>query len=117
MTQEELFGICPYCTVQKIFSGKWALLLMHHLSGVTLRFGELKRLLPDITQAALTKQLRQLEAYGLIHRHVYAQVPPKVEYSLSEVGTQFKDVLLSLKNWSDKYLEFARKNNIKISEG
>jgi DNA-binding HxlR family transcriptional regulator len=112
LTQEELFGKCPYATSQKILSGKWALIILHHLSENTLRFSELQKLLPDITQATLTKQLRTLEEYGVITRTVYPQIPPKVEYSLSEIGKDFSEVLSSLKSWSDKYLDFYNKNTL-----
>lgn len=105
ITQEELFGKCPYATSQKILSGKWALIILHQLSENKLRFGELHKQLPELTQATLTKQLRTLEEYGMITRTVYAQVPPKVEYELSGIGNEFKDVLDSLKTWGDKYNE------------
>lgn len=105
ITQEELFGKCPYATSQKILSGKWALIILHHLSENKLRFGELHKQLPELTQATLTKQLRTLEEYGMITRTVYAQVPPKVEYELSGIGKEFKEVLGSLKVWGDKYNE------------
>ena len=112
LTQEELFGKCPYATSQKILSGKWALIVLHHLSENTLRFNELQKLLPDITQATLTKQLRTLEEYGVITRTVYPQIPPKVEYALSDIGKDFSEVLSSLKIWSDKYLDFYNKNTL-----
>ncbi|MGB4588924.1 MAG: helix-turn-helix domain-containing protein [Clostridiaceae bacterium] len=105
ITQEELFGKCPYATSQKILSGKWALIILHHLSENKLRFGELHKQLPELTQATLTKQLRTLEENGMIIRTVYAQVPPKVEYELSGIGIEFKEVLDSLKIWGDKYIE------------
>lgn len=111
LTQEELFGKCPYATAQKILSGKWALIILHHLSENKLRFNELQRLLPDITQATLTKQLRTLEEYGMITRTVYAQIPPKVEYELSDMGKEFTGVLNSLKIWSDKYIAFYYSKN------
>jgi DNA-binding HxlR family transcriptional regulator len=103
LTQEELFGKCPYATAQKILSGKWALIILHHLSENKLRFSELQRLLPDITQATLTKQLRTLEEYGMLIRTIYPQIPPKVEYELSNMGKDFSVVLSSLKIWGDKY--------------
>jgi DNA-binding HxlR family transcriptional regulator len=108
LTQEELFGKCPYATAQKVLSGKWALIILHHLSENKLRFGELHRHLPELTQATLTKQLRTLEEYGMVTRTVYAQVPPKVEYELSGIGQDFTEVLNSLKTWGDRYNE-ARK--------
>ncbi|GFZ30045.1 transcriptional regulator [Clostridium zeae] len=107
LTQEELFGKCPYATAQRILSGKWAVVILHHLSEKKLRFNELQRLLPEITQATLTKQLRALEEYGVVNRTVYAQIPPKVEYDLSDIGKEFIEVLDSLKAWSDKYIVFC----------
>lgn len=105
LTQEELFLKCPYATAQKILSGKWALIILHHLSEETLRFNQLNRLLPEITQATLTKQLRQLEDFGMIKRKVYAEIPPKVEYSLSEQGIAFQSVLDALESWSNAYID------------
>jgi DNA-binding HxlR family transcriptional regulator len=102
--KKDLFGICPYFTSQKVLSGKWALLILHYLSERTLRFKELERELAPITQATLTKQLRNLEEHGLITRTVYNTIPPKVEYSLSELGRQFKPVLDSLEKWGDSYI-------------
>lgn len=110
LTQEELFGKCPYATAQKILSGKWALIILHHLSEKTLRFSELQKLLPDITQATLTKQLRTLEKHGIIIRTVYPEVPPKVEYKLSEIGKEFSVVLDSLKIWGEKYIKTVKNN-------
>lgn len=107
-TQDDLFYHCPYATVQKVLAGKWALLVLYYLSRGTLRFGELQRLLPDLTQATLTKQLRALEAYGLVVRHVYPQVPPKVEYSLSEIGDAFKPVLASMEQWGKQYIAYRQ---------
>jgi DNA-binding HxlR family transcriptional regulator len=100
-----LFGKCPYFTVQKILSGKWSILIIHHLNTDTLRFGELQRKLGDITQTTLTKHLRMLEDYGLIHRYVYSEIPPKVEYSLTDLGKAFNPILNELKIWGDKYIE------------
>nr|WP_234122096.1 helix-turn-helix domain-containing protein [Clostridium hydrogenum] len=110
LTQEELFGKCPYATAQKILSGKWALIILHHLNGGTRRFNELQKLMPDITQATLTKQLRTLEQYKMIIRTVYPEVPPKVEYKLSEMGEDFSIVLDSLKVWGEKYIKTITKD-------
>lgn len=104
--QRELFGKCPYVTVQRIFSGKWAILIIHHLRGETLRFGQLQRRLDGITQATLTKQLRELEGYGLIQRRVYAQVPPRVEYSLSAIGEAFLPVLDQFEAFGNRYIAY-----------
>ena len=107
----DLFGKCPFVTAQKVIAGKWAVVILHNLSLGTLRFGELQRLLPDLTQSTLTKQLRSLEGYGLIKRYVFPQVPPKVEYSLTDIGKEFKIVLESISVWGEKYIE-----HIKASE-
>ena len=103
---QELYGVCPYFTSQKILAGKWAILILHHLDGETLRFNELEKRLGKITQSTLTKQLRSLEENNLIVRKVYNQVPPKVEYSLSELGVLFKPVLASLETWGNSYIEY-----------
>ena len=73
---------CSFAKVQKIVSGKWNMLIIYLLSKGTLRFGELHRSLPTMTQATLSKQLKMLEEYGIINRYVYNQIPPKVEYSI-----------------------------------
>ncbi len=100
-----LFGKCPYFTAQKVFSGKWSILIIHHLNERTLRYGELQRRIGDITQATLTKQLRMLEDFGLISRHIYSEIPPKVEYSLTDLGRAFEPVLEQFRIWGDKYIE------------
>lgn len=110
---EDLFGTCPYTTAQKIFSGKWSIMIIFYLSEGTHRFGELQRKLPEITQATLTKQLRTLEKHGMIIRHVYPEVPPKVEYSLSEIGKEFLPVLNQFQSFGDKYIEYLKRGRKK----
>ncbi|WP_312091434.1 winged helix-turn-helix transcriptional regulator [Aminipila sp.] len=105
-SKKELFGICPFATSQKVLTGKWSLLIMYHLSEGPVRFNELQRRLPNLTQATLSKQLKALEADGLIHRKEYPQIPPKVEYSMSEIGRKFKRVLESLEDWGNEYIEY-----------
>jgi DNA-binding HxlR family transcriptional regulator len=113
MKQEiNLFGKCPYVTVQKILSGKWSILIIYYLRERTLRFGELRRQLPSITQATLTKQLRFLEEWGMIIRYVYPVIPPKVEYSLSKIGKEFLPVLDELEIFGNKFIRYLEvKNN------
>jgi len=89
----------------KLLCGKWSLLIMHLLSEGPVRFNELQRRLSRLTQATLSKQLKALEADGLIVRHEYPQIPPKVEYSLSPIGEKFNPVLRELKIWGDAYIE------------
>lgn len=109
--KKDLFGICPYATAQKILSGKWALLILHHLSIQTMRFNELQRALPDMTQATLSKQLHMMNENGLIIRTVYNQIPPKVEYSLSELGQKFLPVLSALEIWGNDYINYLKKKH------
>lgn len=95
----------PGCSVEATISlidGKWKCIVLWNLQADgTLRFNELRRRLPDVTQRMLTNQLRELEADGLIERVVYAEVPPKVEYSLSERGRSLRPILDALKAWGD----------------
>jgi len=106
--EQDLFGICPYVTAQKILTGKWTLLILHLLHVKTMRFNELQRALPELTQTTLSKQLRKMEENGLIIRKVYSQIPPKVEYSLSELGQKFSPVLKALEVWGVEYIEYLK---------
>ncbi|MGE4549478.1 MAG: winged helix-turn-helix transcriptional regulator [Intestinibacillus sp.] len=106
---ENLFGKCPYVTSQKLLAGKWSMLILYYLSDKKpLRFGELLRSLPDLTQSTLTKQLRALESSGLIHREVYPEVPPRVEYSLTEIGKAFRPVLDAYAAFGERYITYLR---------
>lgn len=113
MKEKELFGVCPFFTTQKILSGKWTILILHLLEGKAVRFNELQRELGTITQATLTKQLKQLEKDELINRKVYAQIPPKVEYSLTEIGQKFHNVLNELEVLGNDYIDFLEKSDRK----
>lgn len=93
-------GACGIKKIQKIFAGKWKIMILWSLHDRTMRFGELNRALGDITQSALTKQLRELEADGFIKRYVYREVPPRVEYSLTETGNKFVPLLEHINTWS-----------------
>ncbi len=104
--EKDLFGKCPITTAQRLLSGKWTLLIIFLLSRRTLRFSELQKELGNLTQATLTKQLRLLESHGLVVRTVYQQIPPKVEYSLSELGKQFVPVLGALETWGNQYIAY-----------
>ena len=88
--------------------GKWALVIIYQLSTGTKRFKELQRLLPGITQTILTRHLRQLENDKIVQRKVYAEVPPRVEYSLTEMGQEFKVVLDAVENWGLDYIKFLK---------
>lgn len=114
MAKKDLFGICPYVTSQKVLSGKWSIYLLYLLQEGPVRFNELQRKMPeDITHTTLSRQLKTLEEEGLIIRQEYSQIPPKVEYSLSEIGKKFESVVVALGEWGNDYLEFVKNKNIK----
>jgi len=96
-------GGCPVEGALEQISGKWKGLVIFHLLVSTLRFNELQRRLGTVTQRTLTKQLRELEAVGIVTRKVYAVVPPKVEYSLTEKGAQLEAVVQGLHAWGIAY--------------
>ncbi|MBB2908486.1 DNA-binding HxlR family transcriptional regulator [Rhizobium sp. RAS22] len=98
------FDCSPGCSVEAaigLIDGKWKSVVLFHLLSGTLRFNELRKHIANVTPRMLTNQLRELEDDGLIERKVYAQVPPKVEYSLSELGRSMEPILLALKYWGD----------------
>lgn len=94
---------CAVSTTLDVIGGKWKVLILYHLSGQTLRFNELQRLLPAVTQRMLTLQLRELAADGIVHRKVYPQVPPKVEYSLTDFGRTLLPVIQAMHEWGERY--------------
>ncbi|CAK7074811.1 winged helix-turn-helix transcriptional regulator [Kerstersia gyiorum] len=104
----QVFNCSAGCTVEatlNLIGGKWkGVILYRLLAGQVLRFNELRRLLPNITQRMLTNQLRELERDGLIARKVYPEVPPKVEYRLTDYGQTLAPVILALKAWGDTHV-------------
>ncbi|HIZ07651.1 MAG TPA: helix-turn-helix transcriptional regulator [Candidatus Eubacterium avistercoris] len=115
MGKKELFGRCPYVTAQKVLTGKWSMYIMYLLSNGPVRFNELLRRMPEeMTHTTLSRQLKTLEDEGLIIRTEYQQIPPKVEYSLSEIGEKFKNVLSVLEVWGNEYIQYLN-NKSKIS--
>lgn len=96
--------LCPMVLMQRLLSGKRKILILWLLSSHTMRFNEIKRKMPDVTQKMLTKQLRSLEEDLLIERHVYASIPPRVEYKLSSLGEQIIPVLKIMHNFGSLYL-------------
>ena len=94
---------CPIEVTLQLIGNKWKILIIRDLLEGTKRFGELKKSVGLITQKILTQNLREMEASGLVIRRVYAQVPPKVEYTLTETGYSFKSVLDSMIEWGTSY--------------
>lgn len=100
----ELMDNCPVEATLDLIGGKYKALILWHLSDGTLRFSELRRVIKHATPKMLTQQLRELEASELIHREVYPVIPPKVEYSLTELGKSLMPILVAMRNWGAGYL-------------
>ena len=94
---------CPVETTLMLIGDKWKVLILRDLLPGTKRFGELKKSIGSVSQKVLTAQLRDMEVNGLVSRKVYAEVPPRVEYSLTELGQSLKPILDSMWNWGEEY--------------
>jgi len=94
---------CPVETTLMLMGDKWKVLIVRDLLTGTKRFGELKKCVGNITQKVLTQNLRTMEENGLLSRKVYAEVPPKVEYTLTDLGRSFKPILNSMYQWGEVY--------------
>ena len=94
---------CPVEATLELIGGKWKGIVLFYLLDGRLRFSELKRKIGCVTQRMLTKQLRELEDTGLVNRIVYAEVPPRVEYELTEEGESLRPILFALKNWGETH--------------
>ena len=103
-TKDELPD-CPVATTVQLIGNKWKLLILRNLLARPWRFNELRRDLDGISQKVLTESLRQMEEDGLITRTVYAEVPPRVEYALSELGGSMRPILASMEAWGKEYKE------------
>lgn len=111
MQSPALSAACPACPVETtltLISDKWKVLILRDLMPGTKRFGELKKSIGTVTQKVLTAQLRQMEASGLLTRTVYAEVPPRVEYTLTDLGHSLRPVLDAMEAWGKAYQENAR---------
>ena len=111
MAKKESYN-CGFEVTLEVVGGKWKGLILWHLyeKGI-LRYGELFKAIPDITQKMLTQQLKEMEKNNLINRKVYNQIPPKVEYSLSEDGKKLGEIFILMKNWG---VDYAEKNDINV---
>ncbi|VAW97355.1 Transcriptional regulator, HxlR family [hydrothermal vent metagenome] len=98
------FG-CPIEAALEAISGKWKGIILYHLQEDTRRFNELRKLIPGVTQRMLTKQLRELESDKIIKRKIYPEIPPKVEYSMTDFGLTLKPVVKSLQEWGIQYIK------------
>ncbi len=97
---------CTFELTLELIGGKWKPLILWHLGQYkVMRFSELNRTIPSVTQKMLTQQLRELEEDNLVHREVYPQVPPKVEYSLTDIGKSIMPVLKTMNDWGDYYVK------------
>ncbi len=96
---------CPVERTLEVIGGRWKVLILRELFPGVKRFGQLHRALHGITQKMLTQQLREMEEDGIIHREVYLQVPPKVEYSLTPLGESLKPIIVSMHEWAVRHLD------------
>lgn len=105
---EKTLPACPVETTLMLISDRWKILIIRDLMDGTKRFGELKKSIGSISQKVLTSNLREMEADGLVNRKVYAEVPPRVEYTLTDTGYSLKPILDAMVEWG---LEYKRKQN------
>ncbi len=106
MTKEEM-PACPVATTVQLIGSKWKLLIMRNLLARPWRFNELKRDLEGVSQKVLTDSLRAMESDGIVTRTVYAEVPPRVEYSLSELGESMRPIMRAMELWGLEYKKRA----------
>ncbi|MCR5203367.1 MAG: helix-turn-helix transcriptional regulator [Lachnospiraceae bacterium] len=107
MKRKDELPECPVATTVSVIGSKWKLLIIRNLLNRPWRFNELKKDLDGISQKVLTESLRSMEADGIITRTVYPEVPPRVEYSLSELGESLRPVIFSMADWGNEYKSTA----------
>lgn len=107
-SQEDKSVSCPIDFTIDIIGGKWSIWILWTLQDRTSRFGELKKSIPGITEKMLIQQLKKFEKYNIISRKVYSQVPPKVEYTLTENGQSLKTIIQLIKQWGDEHLNLKK---------
>lgn len=97
---------CPIDFTMNLIGSKWSMWILWtlHNNNGTLRFGEIKKSIPGITEKMLIQQLKKFESYGIVSRKVYSQIPPRVEYSLTEAGESLKPILLLVRQWGEGHL-------------
>ena len=109
LTKEEL-PFCPVATTVDLIGNKWKLLIMRELLTGTKRFNEIHRLVGGISQKVLTENLRKMESDGIVKREVFPEVPPRVEYSLTDIGDSLRPIINSMSDWGTDYI----KNNLLV---
>jgi DNA-binding HxlR family transcriptional regulator len=110
-TRDSRFDGTPGCAVEAtvtLIDGKWKCGILHHLLSGTLRFNQIRKLIPRATQRVLTAQLRELEADGLVERTIYPEVPPRVEYKLTQLGRSLEPVIQALGSWGADHMDLFR---------
>ena len=110
MQQVKELPACPVETTLMLIGDKWKVLILRDLMPGTKRFGELKKSIGSVSQKVLTAQLRDMEEKGLVSRKVYAEVPPRVEYSLTALGKSLKPILDAMWTWGENYVKRYRGN-------
>ncbi|MGG6313103.1 winged helix-turn-helix transcriptional regulator [Paenibacillus macerans] len=110
LTKDEL-PFCPVATTVGLIGNKWKLLILRNLLATPNRFNEFRKTIPGISQKVLTDNLRSMENDGIIVRTVYAEVPPRVEYSLSELGETMRPIIAAMEQWGNGYQEIYKKND------
>lgn len=96
---------CPVEATADVLGGKWKAVILYYLFRGPKRFNELRRLLPNVTQRMLTLQLRELELDGIVNREIFKQIPPRVEYSLTEFGVSLGPIIIQMREWGEVYME------------
>ena len=104
-SKEDILPECPVATTVSLIGSKWKLLIMRNLLTRPWRFNELQKSIDGISQKALTEALRSMEADGIVSRTVYPEVPPRVEYALTELGESMRPIIKSMENWGKAYKE------------
>lgn len=104
MSETEILGTTAVETTLRVIGGKWKLLILWHVREEPKRYGELKRLIPSITEKMLIQQLRELEQDGIVTRSAYPEIPPRVEYAFSEYGKSLLPVMQALCEWGEEHL-------------
>ena len=111
---EKIYHLAVEATLD-VIGGKWKPIILCHLGEKSQRNGELKKLIPNISQKVLTQQLRELEQDGIISRKIYGEVPPRVEYSLTKEGRSLREILLAMSDWGEKRVSQRQKRGEKVT--